>query len=121
MASAARTGFIGWKRVNKVYRLGVRPHSAGKISSIGPSEAVTGSSTSGRWYSVLVYAIRLDQLCSDVQCPFDETKAIPTVRVPPIFRRNETWIKQILWEQNEQRHVAVSGVRAPFRNGALIV
>jgi hypothetical protein len=64
-------------------------------------EAVTSSSTSGssKYH-------QLDQLAALQRCsmPFrDETKGYTYGPGTPMFRRNETWIEQVLWEQNEQR------------------
>jgi hypothetical protein len=39
----------------------------------------------------------------------DETKGYTYGPNSPMFRRNETWIEQVLWEQNEQRRTVSSG------------
>jgi hypothetical protein len=99
MASAARTGFIGVEA--RQQGLPARSSTAlvlEKIEYDRTVEAVTSSSD--RYHP-------LDRLAALQRCsmPFrDETKGYTYGPGTPMFRRNETWIKQVLWEQNEQRH-----------------
>jgi hypothetical protein len=109
MASAARTGYIGVEA--RQQGLPARSSTAlvlEKIEYDRTVEAVTSSSTSSGVgiHSSSTYH-KLDQLNVLQRCsmPFrDETKGYTYGPGTPIFQRNETWIKQALWEQNEQRH-----------------
>jgi hypothetical protein len=109
MASAARTGFIGVEARQE--GLPARSSTAlvlEKIEYDRTVEAVTSSSTrSGGGIRRTSEYHQLDQLNALQRCsmPFrDETKGYTYGPGTPMFRRNETWIKQVLWEQNEQRH-----------------
>ena len=106
MASAARTGFIGVEA--RQQGLPARSSTAlvlEKIEYDRTVEAVTSSST--RNGGAIRSTSKYHQLNALQRCsmPFrDETKGYTYGPGTPMFRRNETWIKQVLWEQNEQRH-----------------
>jgi hypothetical protein len=102
MASAARTGFIGVE--SRQQGLPARSSTAlvlEKIEYERTVEAVLSSNGSMRYH--LLSQLNALQRCS---MPFrDETKGYTYGWGTPLFRRNETWIKQVHLERNNEQRL----------------